>query len=249
MRRLLFVLAHPDDESMATGTTVARHTRTGVAVHLLTVTRGGAGWTGRPAGRRPAELPAIRSEELRRATAALGVAGHEVWDYPDGGVAGCDQAELTGRIESVVRRLRPDVIVGWGPDGGYGHPDHIAVGACTDAAAGRTPLYHVAADRRRTEREVDAMRRAGADTDALPLIWQARVSVIFRPTAGELAAKAAAVRCHESQLTDWLRRLIDDPELLAQFGDECYLRPGEPGDTLVLEEGVFPELAPEGEQP
>lgn len=246
MRRtptLLFVFAHPDDESMGTGTAVARHTRAGVDVHLVCVTRGGAGWTGRPAGRRPEELPAIRAEELGRAAAALGMAGHEVWDYPDGGVPDCDQSEITGRIADAIRRLRPDVVVGWGPDGGYGHPDHIAVGACTDAAVdGRTPLYHVASDRARAERELGAMRAAGADADALPLVWRERVSIVIPATPAELVMKTAAIRCHQSQLSDWVLNLVGSPELMARCGTECYARAGDVGETLVLNEGVFPEL-------
>src|ERR1700680_3691195 len=88
--RMLFVFAHPDDESMGTGGTIARHVRAGVEGHLLCLTRGGAGWGGRPPGRRPEELPEIRTEELHRAAQVFGLASVEVWDYPDGGVPSCN---------------------------------------------------------------------------------------------------------------------------------------------------------------
>src|SRR2546429_6184538 len=111
--RLLLVLAHPDDESMGNGTMVARHVAAGCEVHLVCATRGGAGWTGRPAGRRPEELTEIRAEELARAAEVLSVASVDLWDYPDGGVAGCDQDEIAERIRRAVERGQPGVVGGW----------------------------------------------------------------------------------------------------------------------------------------
>jgi LmbE family N-acetylglucosaminyl deacetylase len=103
---LLFVLAHPDDESMGAGGTIARHVRAGVEVHLLCLTRGGAGWRGRPPGRRPEELPEIRTEELHRAANVLSLTSLAFWDYPDGGLPSCNQDEIRRRIGEHVRSLR-----------------------------------------------------------------------------------------------------------------------------------------------
>src|SRR5256885_1588977 len=131
---LLLVMAHPDDESMGSGGLVLRHTRAGIATHLICATYGEQGWNGKPKGARKEDLAEIRAKELEEAAAALALSGVELWDYPDGGVSQADHPQITHRITEQIAKLRPRAVVGWGPDGGYGHPDHIWIGACTDAA-------------------------------------------------------------------------------------------------------------------
>ena len=131
MRWLLAVLAHPDDESMGAGGLIVRHTRNDVMVHLVCATRGEQGWGGKPAGARPEDIAEIRMGEMEAAAIALAMAGVEIWDYPDGGVDKCDHTEITQRVWQAITTLRPGAVVTWGPDGGYGHPDHIAIGNCT----------------------------------------------------------------------------------------------------------------------
>ena len=247
---VLLVMAHPDDESMGNGGMILRHTRAGVPVDLVCATRGGAGWGGKPAGRRPEELPEIRSEELRRAAVVLGIREVELWDYPDGGVADCSQDEITARIASAVRRLRPAVVVGWGPDGGYGHPDHIAIGAYTDRALSSLAAemqpsahYQMALDRgteaayRRTFDEV------GADGRGLPLVGFGDLSVVFAIADDELEVKAAAIACHESQIEPWRERMNERSDLRrGVLGHDGYRRVGGPFENVILSSGVFPEL-------
>ena len=242
---LLFVLAHPDDESMGTGGTIARHVGAGIEVHLLCLTRGGAGWGGRPPGRRPEELPEIRSEELGRAASVLGLASVELWDYPDAGVPSCDQDEIRRRIRDHFDAVQPGVVVGWGPDGGYFHGDHIACGACTDEALTGTgvPLYHMAL----TQYIADGYRQVVSLSGANPLelkvaIW-GRTSATFRLNADEMATKMRAIACHESQLDDGWERVLGGEFVIAGLETESYLRFRDtaPAD-LVLENGVFPEL-------
>lgn len=244
MATVLFVLAHPDDESMGNGTTISRHTAAGVEVHLLTATRGGAGWCGLPAGRRPEELVEIRTHELAGAAEVLGLASVELWDYPDGSLETCDEAEVTDRIEAAIRRIRPDLLVGWGPDGGYGHPDHMAVGACTDAAWKRLdaglPLYHMAVDRVGAAAWNAAARAGGGDP--LPLITQDAVSVIFHPSDSEVRRKGQAIRCHESQLAGWWPEVLEREPLFAPMARESYVRVGGPQANTVLSSRLFPEL-------
>src|SRR5438132_1488424 len=123
---LLVVMAHPDDESMGSGGLILRHTRAGIATHLICATYGEAGWTGKPPGAKKEDLAEIRAKELEEAAAALALSGVELWDYPDGGVTRSDQQEITQRVWDEISKLRPRVVVGWGPDGAYGHPDHFA---------------------------------------------------------------------------------------------------------------------------
>ena len=123
---LRLVLAHPDDESMGAAGLILRHTRNAIPTYLICATYGEAGWQGKPRGAKKEDLPEIRAKELEEAAAALALSGVELWDYPDGGVASADHPEITHRIGEHIARLQPRAVVGWGPDGGYGHPDHLA---------------------------------------------------------------------------------------------------------------------------
>jgi LmbE family N-acetylglucosaminyl deacetylase len=243
--RVLFVFAHPDDESMGTGGTIARHVRAGVEVHLLCLTRGGAGWGGRPPGRRPDELPAIRTGELDLAAKVLGLASVELWDYPDGGVPSCNQDEITRRIGEHVRSLQPGVVVGWGPDGGYFHPDHIACGACTDEALAGTgvPVYHFVLNPYLAAGYRHLVSLSGHDPKDLQLcIWE-RTSATFRCNAQEMDVKMRAIACHVSQLDDGWDQVIRREVEIRGLETESFMRVRDtnPAD-LVLDAGVFPEL-------
>src|SRR5262245_31665393 len=131
-RRLLAVLAHPDDESLGVGGTLAKYAAEGIDVFLLTATRGGSG---RFRGHRldepphpgPLGLAAIREAELRAAASMLGIREVVVLDYPDQRLDAGDASEIVTRLATELRRIRPDVVITFGPDGAYGHPDHIAI--------------------------------------------------------------------------------------------------------------------------
>ena len=230
---LLLVLAHPDDESMGTGGLILRHTRNGIATHLICATYGEAGWSGKPPGAKQEDLAEIRAKELEEAAAALALRGVELWDYPDGGVSRADQQEITQRIWVEISKLRPRAVVGWGPDGGYGHPDHIAMGACTDAAVAamaegdRPALYHVAIDQPLAEFYREAMSLTGSG-DGLPLQPQDRVDVVIELNADEVMMKLRAIDCHRSQLEDWRIAIRDHPHLMQRgYGHEPYVAKSE----------------------
>jgi LmbE family N-acetylglucosaminyl deacetylase len=134
--RLLAVLAHPDDESLGFGGTLARYAAEGVGTYLLTATRGERGRFG-SLGKSadPVEVGGVREAELREAAAVLGIREVSILNYPDGAVDEVPPAMAIRAIASHIRRIRPQVIVTFGPDGAYGHPDHIAVSQFTTAAA------------------------------------------------------------------------------------------------------------------
>lgn len=133
--RLLCVLAHPDDESLGMGGTLAKYGAQGVETYVVCATRGERGWRG-PKEEDPGleALGQIREAELREAARVLGVREVAFLDYIDGDLDKADPAEATCRIVHHLRRLRPDVVVSFGPDGSYGHPDHIAICQLTAAA-------------------------------------------------------------------------------------------------------------------
>src|SRR5689334_24964045 len=121
---LLAILAHPDDESLGFGGTLAKYAAAGVDVHLLTATRGEAGRygnirptdTGHP-GRE--KLGEIREAELRAAAATLGIKTVSLLDYEDARLDEADPREAILRIAGHVRRLKPAIVLTFGPDGAY----------------------------------------------------------------------------------------------------------------------------------
>ena len=138
-RTLLAVLAHPDDESLGFGGTLAKYAADGVRVHLVTATRGDRGrYRGKPPGDPahpgPAALAGIREAELRDAARALGIHEVSILGYPDGSVDRVDPREAVAAIAQHIRRIRPQVVVTFGPDGAYGHPDHVAISQFATAA-------------------------------------------------------------------------------------------------------------------
>lgn len=146
--RLLLVHAHPDDETITTGGTIAHYAQAGVEVTVLTCS---LGEEGEVIGDRWAhlvvdeadQLGGYRILELTRALAVLGanaprfLGGAGRWR--DSGMAGtpaasnprafvnADRDEAVSAMVAVIRDLRPNVIIGYDPDGGYGHPDHVLV--------------------------------------------------------------------------------------------------------------------------
>ncbi|MFG3495049.1 N-acetyl-1-D-myo-inositol-2-amino-2-deoxy-alpha-D-glucopyranoside deacetylase [Streptomyces sp. NPDC047928] len=145
-RRLLLVHAHPDDESINNGATMAKYAAEGAQVTLVTCTRGEEGEV-IPAGLahlapdRDDRLGPYRVGELAAAMKELGVTDHRFLGGPgrfrdsgmmgvpqndrDGAFWGTDVDEAAPHLVEVIREVRPQVLVTYDPDGGYGHPDHI----------------------------------------------------------------------------------------------------------------------------
>ena len=247
---LLLVMAHPDDESMGAGGLVLRHTRNGIATQLICATYGEAGWMGKPLGSKAADLPEIRAQELEAAAQALALSGVELWDYPDGGLETSDQKELTQRIWEQISKVRPKAVVGWGPDGGYGHPDHIAVGACTDAAVAamtegeRPSLYHLAVDSQLADFYQEATHLApSSNGNGMHLRPQENVDLVIELNADEVMMKLRAIDCHRSQLEDWRIALRQHPRLMQQgYGREPYITVSSRAAGLT-EKGLLGEFA------
>lgn len=135
MLKLMCVLAHPDDESLAMGGTLAKYASQGVETSLVLATRGEHGWYGLPEAY-PGEqaLGGRRAQEVRKACNILGVSRLAFLDYIDGELDQADEAEVTAKLVRILRVLRPHVVVTFGPDGLYGHPDHIAISQFTTSA-------------------------------------------------------------------------------------------------------------------
>ena len=129
-RTLVAVWAHADDEG-SVAPILARYAREGVEVHMIIATDGAQGAANTSVPRGP-EIAKLRAEEARCSAQALGMHPPILLGFSDGALGNynADPALLfrvTQRVHEELQRLRPDVLITWGPDGGYGHPDHRLV--------------------------------------------------------------------------------------------------------------------------
>jgi LmbE family N-acetylglucosaminyl deacetylase len=147
---ILLVFAHPDDETSAVGGTTARYTSRGYTVDLVTATGGEKGTRlDVPDG---VETATVRRAEQRAATRITGVRDIYRLGYIDAELEKADFNEVTAKVLEVMEKVRPEVVITFGPDGISGHPDHVTIGkAATDAfdkASGKDggprKLYYVA---------------------------------------------------------------------------------------------------------
>src|SRR3954451_6075548 len=125
--RLMCVLAHPDDESLGMGGALAKYAAEGGETYVVTATKGERGRSG---SKEPLTLEAVghlRDAELQAAASVLGVREVSFLGYSDGALDRANPTEATGRIVAQLRRVKPQVVLTFAPDGAYGHPDHIAI--------------------------------------------------------------------------------------------------------------------------
>ena len=136
-RSILGFFAHPDDESMGPGGTLAKYAALGHRVAFVTATEGGAG---RLHEERPQDeagrtlLKSMRREETARAAQILGIESLGFWGWDDGGLAKRNLLEVEEKIATVIRQERPDVVLTFHGSGISYHPDHRIITMATTAA-------------------------------------------------------------------------------------------------------------------
>jgi LmbE family N-acetylglucosaminyl deacetylase len=228
--RLLCSLAHPDDESLGFGGTLARCADEGVETYLISATRGEYGWFGEPGEYPgPQALGLIRESELMRAAQVLKLQDVEFLGYIDGLLDQADAEEVIGKIAGYIRQVRPHVVLTFDPSGIYGHPDHIAIAQFTTAAvvAAANPdypcdgrpyqvdkLYY----RAWSQAEAQAYDAAFGDlvmrvddVDRSTVVWPEWAITTRLDTAPYHQQVWQAVKCHRSQLPGY-DRLLALPE-------------------------------------
>ncbi len=153
-KTLIFVGAHPDDETFGIGGTLAQYADVGVRVYYACATRGEVGSAGPEHAQGYTTLGDTRWTELKCAAQILGLADVIHLGYRDSGMPGSDDnkhpealaaaplGQVTGRVTKVIRELKPEVVITFDPIGGYRHPDHIAIHNATVKA------FHAASDPR-----------------------------------------------------------------------------------------------------
>jgi N-acetyl-1-D-myo-inositol-2-amino-2-deoxy-alpha-D-glucopyranoside deacetylase len=223
-RSLLLVHAHPDDESIATGATMAKYAAEGARVTLVTCTLGELGEIIPPDLRHlfPDELGQHRIVELERACAALGVEDHRFLGgegrYRDSGMMGlpdnddprcfwqANVDEAAEALAKIIEEVAADVVVTYDANGFYGHPDHIQAHRVTKRAhelTGETArLYATALPRSVLVRAIELPEDSWfvKNTDLSISTPDDQVTTEI-DASGYLDAKRAAMRAHETQIT------------------------------------------------
>lgn len=145
-KTILLSLAHPDDEILGPGGTIAKHAHEGAHVVLVCATKGEAGEIAYPELATKETLGEVREQEMLCAAKALGIAEVIFLGYRDSGMDGTPENDhpnafcnapagtIIPRLVQIMRTLKPDVVITFEPYGGYGHPDHIAIHKHTVAA-------------------------------------------------------------------------------------------------------------------
>ena len=259
---LATVLAHPDDETFGTGGTLIRYAREGVLVHSLCLTEGEKGWAGVDDKIIPRDLVGpTRARELAEAGRRMDLASVTCLRYPDGGLADVNGDWVVRDIVRWLRRVRPDVVITWGPDGGYGHPDHIAAGELALRAielAGmqrHEPELGAHWHAKRCYRYVASAELIDRLSSLMPAFAQYIETLATKPrrwtrervgavidVRDVLDAKVHAMEAHQTQAPDlamWAKARAEAPEI---FTEETYIREyPEPGGP-PLETDLFAAL-------
>lgn len=247
--RLLAVLAHPDDESMGVGGVIAKYAADGVEVSLVVATRGQRGrFHGHPQGDArhpgPDTLAKLREQELQAAAAVLGIRDVTLLDYEDQALDRAEPADAIGRIAHHIRRLRPQVVVTFGPDGTYGHPDHIAISQLTGGAivaaarddardggaAGHevSKFYYLVWPQDMLDAFDHAYRRLVSQVDGVErrvVAWPEWQITTIVDTRDEWQTVWRAVSCHQSQVSAYERLMhLPDDQHTALWGRQCFYR-------------------------
>ena len=221
-RKLLCILAHPDDESLGTGGSIAKYAAEGVDVQLICATRGERGRYFEQDSPGLIKVGQKRTEELQAASSILGISKVHFLDYLDGDLDAAPVNEVVSKIKSIILDFRPQIIVTFGPDGGYGHPDHIAISqyslsAIVQAATNYKvlKLYYLAWPKNHWELYVQAFKKLQMTVDgelreSAPWPEWAITTRIDTNQHWETVWKA--IQCHETQIPGYKNLSTLSPE-------------------------------------
>ena len=235
-RCILGVFAHPDDETSSAGGIFTRYVREGAEVHVVTATRGELGTLG-TAGNSIAreELPAVREAELRAVLELYGAHPPLLLDYRDQELKQADFQELASQVLEVMERVRPDVVITFGPLGISRHDDHVAIHRATVEAfhrhrastGGAARLFYV------------ALPQEAIDHYGLELAGPEASPTVVIDISEQKAVKVRALRTYASQ---------EDAQYLAELfeqspfaGTEAFHQAYPPVPEGAVSSGFWPE--------
>lgn len=260
------VHAHPDDETIGTGGILARYSAEGARTVLVTCTNGEQGDApggAKPgdAGHDPGQVAATRLGELRAAAGYLGVSDLEVLGYRDSGMAGWAAnddpgvfanvalAEAAERVADLMRRYRPQVVVTYDANGGYGHPDHVQAHRAAVAAAESTgvpaKVYYSAVPRSGVQVMRERLQAAGINVADFGLPDDFGVADELISAAIDVSAyvdaKLRALHAHASQTENFFMTQLP-PDILTLLLSREYFSLRSAGTGAAVENDLFAGL-------
>ena len=230
VRPVLLLFAHPDDE-ITVAPLAASLSRRGVPVVLAYATAGENGAPSDGSIRPGADLAAVRRDEARCSAAALGIAPPRFLGFIDGSLGEAvrparDRLAAVGlAVRALVDEVHPRAVITWGPDGGYGHPDHRLISAVASeillASADSPPLLYVGLP-------ADALAAHPPKVITWAGVDRALLTVTVPFNDADAAASRRAIQCHKSQFqTDAVVDAVLD-DLAPVIAGRVHLRPARP---------------------
>ena len=256
---IVYVHAHPDDEALLTGGSIAHLARAGHRVVLVTATDGQAGLAASDI--QAGGLGAVRTSELARSCEALGVAAFHSLGYADSGLdgqahsigkirfVGADPQQAGRKLADILDQEAADIVVSYDASGGYGHPDHVQVHVICEVAVQLrpTPLIESTIPREPIlagVKSLYAMRwlvpaLKGLDMELWNHAYTPKTDIVYRlDVSDDMDAKRAALAAHASQATadDGPRTIsvllrLPKPVFRMLMGREWFAAPGRSGWT------------------
>lgn len=233
--KAIFVFAHPDDETFATGGTIIKLVESGVEVKLITATRGEAGQFGDLKIKTKEELGKLREKELKNAAKILGISKIYFLDYIDGTLDRIPLKSINKKILPILKDEKPDIVITFYKEGGSKHPDHIKIHkAATLAfksylktAKKHARLYYVVSLRKFIKKleKANLMHYTFGKVKGVPFT-KVTTKVDISDT---FDTKIKALKCHQTQKKDWERfiKRVDFKEIKSEYF------------SLVLENGLI----------
>jgi len=210
--KVIFVFAHPDDESFSSGGTIAKLVKEKHIVRLITATKGEAGQRGDPLIKPDEPIGKVREEELKKAAKILGISEICFLGFIDGTLKDKEKG-LEKKISEIIKKENPDIVITHDKRGGSNHPDHKAVSRCTtnvfnrykDTVKKHVHLYHTANPRS----NVNKIEKLGFAYTAFGKVRgvpdEDITTVVHIEKTFEIKIKA--LMAHKTQEKDWQRFL------------------------------------------
>jgi LmbE family N-acetylglucosaminyl deacetylase len=261
MGTLVCFHAHPDDESIATGGTMAMAAAAGHRVVLVCATKGEHGEVTEGYLSPGETLGERRVAETHASAAVLGVSVVEFLGYTDSGMMdtpenslpgsfwSCDVEEAAERLASILRRESCDVLTVYDSNGNYGHPDHIQVhrvGVRAAELAGVERVYEATVNRTRMVQRLRELAERGElpgdapQEDDIQLGVDESELTTCVDVSAWLEVKRASMRAHASQISETSFFLaMPDEAFASAFGEEWYIRTGAPVPVDEFENSII----------
>lgn len=211
--KIIFVFAHPDDESFSSGGTIAKLTKKGVYVKLITATKGESGQIGNPPITTKENLGKTREKELHKAAKILGIKQIYFLGYKDNELVRIAEKEVIKKILRIFKAEKPDVVVTFNEEGGSLHPDHVQIHKTTTMAFKQylkivnkhVRLYYTTNPRK----FINKLRKLGMAYNVFGKVRgtpSTKITTII-DISDVIKLKIKALKCHQTQHQDWERYL------------------------------------------